>query len=88
MATPRTWQARRARGRAARKLTPRGAHEAIGNVRRDPIELLRTSSDGRVAALVPLRYGRMLVSPFRFYRGSAILQAHDLTDTPDSGITI
>jgi uncharacterized protein (DUF2252 family) len=47
---------------------------------------LKQSSAGRVEALVPLRYGRMLVSPFTFYRGSAILQAHDLAGTPDSGI--
>ena len=75
-------------GRAARERTPRGTHEAIGDVDRDPIELLRTSSAGRVEALIPLRYGRMLVSPFTFYRGSAILQAHDLAGTPDSGVVI
>ncbi|KXU95172.1 hypothetical protein CR51_25500 [Caballeronia megalochromosomata] len=83
-----SWQERRAIGRAARERTPRGAHEAIGDVDRDPIELLRMSSKGRVDALIPLRYGRMLVSPFTFYRGSAILQAHDLAATPDSGIVI
>ncbi|SAK68414.1 hypothetical protein AWB77_02732 [Caballeronia fortuita] len=81
-------QERRAMGRAARERTPRGAHDATGDVDRDPIELLRMSSKGRVEALVPLRYGRMLVSPFAFYRGSAILQAHDLAATPDSGIAI
>ncbi|AQH00416.1 hypothetical protein A9R05_15550 [Burkholderia sp. KK1] len=83
-----SWQERRAIGRAARERTPRGAHEAIGDIDRDPIELLRSSSKGRVEALVPLRYGRMLVSPFTFYRGSAILQAHDLAATPGSGIAI
>ncbi|SAK60806.1 hypothetical protein AWB80_02614 [Caballeronia pedi] len=83
-----TWQERRANGRAARERTPRGAQDAIGDVDRDPIELLRMSSKGRVDALIPLRYGRMLVSPFTFYRGSAILQAHDLAATPDSGIAI
>lgn len=83
-----SWQERRAMGRAARERTPRGTHEAIGDVDRDPIELLRTSSAGRVEALIPLRYGRMLVSPFTFYRGSAILQAHDLAGTPDSGVVI
>ncbi|SAL73996.1 hypothetical protein AWB67_04529 [Caballeronia terrestris] len=77
---------RRARGRAARQKVPRGTHDSIGNVHRDPIELLKRSSAGRVDALVPLRYGRMLPSPFTFYRGSAILQAHDLAGTPDSGI--
>ncbi|GJH12140.1 DUF2252 domain-containing protein [Caballeronia novacaledonica] len=83
-----SWQERRALGRAARERTPRGAHDAIGDVDRDPIELLQMSSEGRVDALIPLRYGRMLVSPFTFYRGSAILQAHDLASTPDSGIAI
>ncbi|SAK71177.1 hypothetical protein AWB78_02854 [Caballeronia calidae] len=83
-----SWQQRRANGRAARERTPRGAHEAIGDIDRDPIELLRMSSKGRVEALIPLRYGRMLVSPFTFYRGSAILQAHDLAITPASGIDI
>ncbi|MDR5754470.1 MULTISPECIES: DUF2252 domain-containing protein [unclassified Caballeronia] len=77
---------RRARGRAARQQAPRSTHNAIGDVDRDPVELLKHSSAGRVEALVPLRYGRMLVSPFTFYRGSAILQAHDLAGTPDSGI--
>jgi hypothetical protein len=83
-----SWQERRAIGRAARERTPRGGHEAIGDIARDPIELLQLSSRGRVEALVPLRYGRMLVSPFTFYRGSAILQAHDLAATPNSGIDI
>jgi uncharacterized protein (DUF2252 family) len=83
-----SWQERRANGRAARERTPRGAHEAIGDVDRDPVELLQSSSQGRVEALVPLRYGRMLISPFTFYRGSAILQAHDLAATPNSGIDI
>jgi uncharacterized protein (DUF2252 family) len=77
---------RRARGRTARQQAPRSTHDAIGDVDRDPVELLKQSSAGRVEALVPLRYGRMLVSPFTFYRGSAILQAHDLAGTPDSGI--
>jgi len=83
-----SWQERRARGRAARGHTPRAAQEMVGNVERDPIELLRTSSDKRVRALIPLRYGRMLASPFTFYRGSPILHAHDLAGTPDSQIRI
>ncbi|MEZ2351614.1 DUF2252 domain-containing protein [Caballeronia sp. RCC_10] len=83
-----SWQERRANGRAARRRTSRGAHAMIGNVDRDPIALLRVSSERRVATLVPLRYGRMLASPFAFYRGSAIVQAHDLAGTADSGITI
>jgi hypothetical protein len=81
-----SWQARRSNGRAARERTPRGSHATIGDVDRDPIALLQSSSEGRVPALIPLRYGRMLVSPFTFYRGSALIQAHDLATTPNSGL--
>ncbi|WP_277184628.1 DUF2252 domain-containing protein [Caballeronia sp. BR00000012568055] len=81
-----SWQARRANGRAARERTPRGSHETIGDVDRDPTALLQSSSEGRVPALIRLRYGRMLVSPFTFYRGSALIQAHDLATTPNSGL--
>jgi hypothetical protein len=66
--------------------TPRGEHASIGNVDRDPVELLKISSAGRVERLVLLRYGRMLASPFAFYRGTAILQAQDLAEAPHSGI--
>jgi len=79
---------RRARGKALRQLVPRRSHAAVGNVDRDPIPLLETSSAGRVERLVPLRYGRMIQSPFAFFRGSAILQAHDLAGAPASGMTI
>ena len=73
-------------GRALRKNVPRASHTDVGNVKRDPIKLLKESSAGRVARLVPLRYGRMLTSPFAFYRGSAAIQAHDLATTPYSGL--
>ena len=76
---------RSALGRKARKATPRSAHADIGNTDRDPVALLRENSMGRVETLVPLRYGRMLASPFTFYRGSAIIQAHDLSATANSG---
>ncbi|RKP48678.1 DUF2252 domain-containing protein [Pararobbsia silviterrae] len=75
---------RRAHGRAARDRTPRKSHTSIGNLDRDPIALLEQNSAGRVRRLVALRYGRMLTSPFAFFRGSAIIQAHDLAGTPDS----
>jgi uncharacterized protein (DUF2252 family) len=70
-----------------RRKAPRSSHSAIGNVHRDPVELLQVSSAGRVERLIPLRYGRMIASPFAFYRGSAIVQAHDLAGTPHSGLT-
>ncbi|MFT4069871.1 DUF2252 domain-containing protein [Paraburkholderia sp.] len=79
---------REARGRAAREHSKRSSHRAVGELHRDPIELLKQSSAGRVGNLVPLRYGRMAVSPFTFFRGSAILQAHDLSKVHDSGLSM
>ncbi|MFM0125795.1 DUF2252 domain-containing protein [Paraburkholderia sp. RL18-101-BIB-B] len=67
---------------------PRREHAAVGNVDRDPVKLLEINSAGRIERLVPLRYGRMIESPFAFYRGSAIIQAHDLAGTPNSGVII
>ncbi|GAB3628819.1 hypothetical protein PTE30175_00616 [Pandoraea terrae] len=88
MATPTSHADRLAAGRALRDKVPRSAHAKIGDTHRNVIDLLRLSSEGRVASLVPLRYGRMLASPFAFYRGSAIVQAHDLAGTPDTGMTM
>ncbi|MEC5408147.1 DUF2252 domain-containing protein [Paraburkholderia sp. MPAMCS5] len=79
---------REARGRAAREKSKRSSHKTVGTFERDPIELLRQSSEGRVQNLVPLRYGRMAVSPFTFFRGTAILQAHDLSKVHDTGLTM
>ncbi len=73
-------------GRNVRRKVRRAEHAAVGDLHRDPIELLKLSSTGRVERLVPLRYGRMLASPFTFFRGSAIVQAHDLAGTPNSGL--
>lgn len=75
-----------ARGKHARRQCPRSSQAALGNIRRDPLPLIEASSQGRVQALVPLRYGRMLVSPFTFYRGNALLQAHDLGGTSNMGL--
>lgn len=79
---------REARGRAAREHSKRSSHRAVGELHRNPIELLKQSSEGRVERLVPLRYGRMSVSPFTFFRGTAIIQAHDLSRVPDTGLTM
>ncbi|MDR3101046.1 MAG: DUF2252 domain-containing protein [Paraburkholderia sp.] len=87
MAEIQSLETRQAQGRAAREQAKRSTHAQVGNVERDPIELLKQNSAGRVEALVPLRYGRMSVSPFTFFRGSAILQAHDLAGTANTGIT-
>ena len=78
------------RGRVARKVTPRSAHgdwsPAPG--RRDPVEILSEQAASRVQELVPIRYGRMLASPFAFYRGAAAVMAADLAHTPDTGIVV
>ncbi|MDR5781381.1 DUF2252 domain-containing protein [Caballeronia sp. LZ065] len=87
MADVQTLTERQAAGRHARQHAKRSLHAKTGNIDRDPVQLLKENSKGRVEALVPLRYGRMSVSPFTFYRGSAIIQAHDLAGTVNSGIT-
>lgn len=74
-------------GKQARKQCPRSSQAAPGKIKRDPLPLIEASSQGRVRSLVELRYGRMLVSPFTFYRGNALLQAHDLSTTPDMGLS-
>ncbi len=56
--------------------------------RRDPIEVLQQSNVGRVPHLIPIRFGRMMQSPFAFYRGSAAMMAADLSSTPASGIRV
>jgi uncharacterized protein (DUF2252 family) len=79
---------REAAGRAVRERVKRSSHKLTGEMHRDPLELLRIDSEGRVPGLVPLRNGRMAVSPFAFFCGSAILQAHDLSLVPDTGMAI
>ncbi|MFJ8976668.1 DUF2252 domain-containing protein [Streptomyces sp. NPDC102282] len=84
-ATP---QERAALGKAARKLSPRSGHAVYEPAagRPDPLALLESQSAARLRELVPIRYGRMTESPFRFYRGAAAIMASDLAGTPDSGI--
>jgi hypothetical protein len=85
-----TVQERKARGLAARKDAPRssqGRWEPAPD-RPDPVALLEAQGTTRVPELVPVRYGRMLVSPFTFYRGAAAIMAADLAGTPVSGITV
>ena len=79
---------RAARGRAARGEVPRSSHADYSAAphRPDPVELLESQAVSRVAELVPIRYGRMLVSPFTFYRGAALIMAADLASTPSSGL--
>ncbi len=79
-----------ARGKAARNEVPRASHAVFEPApgRFDPVELLERQAATRVPELVPIRYGRMLVSPFTFYRGAAMIMAHDLGSTPRSGLTV
>ena len=79
-----------ARGKAARSEVPRGGHAVFepSSTREDPVALLERQAKTRVPELVPIRYGRMLVSPFTFYRGAAMIMAHDLAATPRSGLTV
>ena len=69
-----------ARGKAARNEVPRAVMRSFEplSTRADPVELLERQAKTRVPELVPIRYGRMLVSPFTFYRGAAMIMAHDL----------
>jgi uncharacterized protein (DUF2252 family) len=77
-------------GKEARSRVPRSSHGTYGPPadRPDPIELLERQSATRIQDLVPIRYGRMLVSPFTFYRGGALIMASDLAGTPRSGLTV
>src|SRR5947209_9713628 len=78
------------RGRGARRDLPRGAHGEWRPApdRPDPVEVLEAQAASRLQELVPIRYGRMLASPFTFYRGAAAVMAADLAATPDSGIVV
>ena len=79
-----------ARGKAARTEVPRSSHAVFepSSTRADPVALLERQAKTRVPELVPIRYGRMLVSPFTFYRGAAMIMANDLATTPRSGLTV
>ncbi len=76
-------------GKEARVRVPRAAHAAFepSSSRPDPVSLLERQAVTRVPELVPIRYGRMLVSPFTFFRGAALIMASDLATTPRSGLT-
>jgi uncharacterized protein (DUF2252 family) len=81
---------RAARGKAARAAVPRDSHGVFDPPanRPDPISLLVSQGQSRVPELVPVRYGRMMVSPFTYYRGAALPMASDLAATPASGLTV
>lgn len=79
-----------AAGKRLRGDVPLGAHRVWKRPsdRDDPLEILRASDANRVARLVPIRYGRMLQTPFTFYRGSAAVMAADLARTPATGVQV
>ena len=81
---------REARGLEARDRVPLSSHTgwrpATG--RPDPVALLEKQDFTREPDLVPVRHGRMMVSPFTFYRGSAAIMANDLASTPTAGLTV
>jgi uncharacterized protein (DUF2252 family) len=81
---------RRAHGKEARSRTPRSSHSgwAAATDRPDPVALLEEQNAAREPDLVPVRHGRMLVSPFTFYRGAAKIMAADLKDTPVAGLQV
>jgi uncharacterized protein (DUF2252 family) len=88
--TDQTPAERAALGKSARATVPRASHgewePAKG--RRDPVSVLEAQAETRVPELVPIRYGRMLASPFTFFRGAAAIMAMDLATTPDSGLRV
>ena len=81
---------RRKRGKTIRKQAPRSSHgdwvPAADRV--DPISLLQAQDKGRVQELLPIKYGRMVASAFAFLRGSAVVMAADLANTPTSGLEV
>src|SRR6478752_10886355 len=81
---------RKALGKRAREASPLDGHAgwAPASDRPDPVALLEQQNTTREADLVPVRHGRMLVSPFTFYRGAAKIMAADLKQTPTAGLNV
>ncbi|MFJ9656980.1 DUF2252 domain-containing protein [Streptomyces griseoflavus] len=96
MTVPSTYHAspspaeRAAYGRDARRRVPRSSHGSFEAApgRQDPVGVVERQSATRLPELVPVRYGRMLESPFRFYRGAAAIMAADLGPRPHTGLTV
>ena len=77
-----------AAGRAARHTTHRGEHAQLGDSDRDALTIIDDQNQDRLADLVPLRWARMVESPFAFYRGACAVMSHDLATTPATGVTM
>src|SRR3954454_20013379 len=87
---PKAVATRIAEGRAERESVPLDAHGewAAPDGRPDPVGVLEEEEATRVAELVPVRHGRMIVSPFTFYRGGAAIMAWDLSRTPTTRLRL
>src|SRR3954464_1808751 len=87
---PKAVATRMAEGRAERESVPLEAHAewAASEGRPDPVRILEEQDATRVPELVPIRHGRMIVSPFTFYRGTAAIMASDLSQTPTTGLRV
>ena len=77
-------------GKSLRDTCPRASHAVwkAGRKRPDPLRLLEESNTGRLPELIPIRHGRMVRSPFIFYRGAALNMAADLAVTPATGLRV
>jgi uncharacterized protein (DUF2252 family) len=86
----RSLEERLAQGKLLRQSAPRSAHGLWkpADDRPDPVAMLIESSRGRLESLTPIRYARMLTSPFAFFRGSAAAMAYDLASTPMTGLRV
>src|SRR5215475_2912536 len=86
----RSLEARLAQGKRLRQSAPRSTHGLWkpSDDRPDPVAMLIDSSRGRLESLLPIRHGRMLTSPFAYFRGSAGAMAFDLASTPTSGLRV
>src|SRR5436190_10793735 len=87
---PKATEERMAEGRAEREAVPLDAHEdwVAPRDRPDPVQTLEDQNAMRVPELVPIRHGRMIASPFTFYRGGAAIMAWDLSRTPTTGLRV
>src|SRR6476646_129007 len=87
---PKAVETRMAEGRAERESVPLEAHAewAGSDGRPDPVGILEAQNATRVPELVPIRHGRMIVSPFTCYRGGAAIMAADLSQTPSTGLRV
>ena len=87
---PESRSDRRLKGKALRAEVPRSNHGQVAPRpgRPDPVSLLQAQDEGRLEHLLPIKYDRMVESPFAFLRGSAVVMAADLASTPATGLQV